>query len=259
MTTSTTNATSTTGSNAAIIANLNKQSATASQTMAQNNNALTSGTNSSSSKLSSNLNMFLSMLTTQLKNQDPLSPTDSTQFTNQLVMYSQVEQQINTNTDLNKLISLQSSNQQAAAIGYIGQTVEMSGTTLPLQNGNAEFQYTLPSAAQNAVVQIANSAGTVVASITANAAAGSHYMSWDGKNSAGTQQADGTYTLSVIANDPQGNGIAATTNTFGTVTGVTSDATNGTELNMGAVTTPLSGITAIVDKTTLSSKVAATN
>ena len=258
-TTSTTNASSTTGSNAAVIANLNKQAATASQNMAQNNNALTSGANSASNTLSSNLNMFLTMLTTQLQNQDPLSPTDSTQFTNQLVLYSQVEQQINTNTDLSKLISLQSNNQQAAAIGYIGQTVEMSGTSLPLQNGTADFQYTLPSAAQNAVVQVSDSSGTVVASMAANTAAGTHYMSWNGQNSAGTQLPDGSYTISVVANDAQGNGITATTNTYGTVTGVSSDATNGTDLDLGSATTPLSGITAIVDKTTLASNIAAAN
>ena len=250
-------AASTSGSNAAVIANLNKQAATAASTMAANNNALTSGSNSSSAGLASNLNMFLTMLTTQLKNQDPLSPTDSTQFTNQLVLYSQVEQQINTNSNLNKLISLQGTNQQSAAIGYIGQTVETSGTSMPLQSGTAAFNYTLPSTAQNAVVKIEDSTGTVVAQLTGKTSAGTHYMSWDGKNAAGTQLADGTYTIAVVANDAQGNTVSATTNTYGRVTGVTSDATNGTELDLGSATTPLSSVTSIVDLTTLNSQIAA--
>ena len=250
-------ATNTSGSNASVIASLKKQAATSASNMAANNNALTSGSNSSSAGLASNLNMFLTMLTTQLKNQDPLSPTDSTQFTNQLVLYSQVEQQINTNTDLSKLISLQTSNQQASAIGYIGQTVEMSGTTLPLQSGTADMSYTLPSTAQNTVVQISDSNGNVVAQLTGKTSAGTHYLSWNGQNSAGTQLSDGQYTIQVIANDAQGNSITATTNTYGTVTGVSSDSTNGTDLDMGSVTTPLSSISAIVDTTTLASEIAA--
>ena len=256
-TSATSAATNPNGSNASIIASLNKQAATAASTMATNNNALTSGANSSSNGLASNLNMFLTMLTTQLQNQDPLSPTDSTQFTNQLVLYSQVEQQINTNTNLSKLISLQTSNQQASSIDYIGQTVEMSGTSMPLQNGTAAFNYTLPSAAQNAVVQISNSSGQVVAQLNGQTTAGEHYMSWNGQNSAGTQLPDGQYTISVIANDASGNSITATTNTYGKVTGVSSDSTNGTELDMGATTTPLSSVTAIVDLTTLNNELGA--
>ena len=252
-------ATNPNGNNASVIANLNKQAATSASTMATNNNALTSGANgsSSSSGLASNLNMFLSMLTTQLKNQDPLSPTDSTQFTNQLVLYSQVEQQINTNTNLNKLITLQSGNQQSSSIGYIGQTVEMSGTNLPLQNGTAAFNYTLPSTASNAVVQISDSSGNVVAQLNGQPSQGEHYLSWNGQNGAGTQLADGQYTIKVIANDSSGNAITATTNTYGKVTGVSSDATNGTELDLGGATTPLSSVSAIVDLTTLNSELAA--
>ena len=259
-TTSPTTAGATSGSNAAVIANLNKQAQQSAATMATKNNALAAGGGTSSaSGLANNLNMFLTMLTTQLQHQDPLSPTDSTQFTNQLVLYSEVEQGIQTNSNLTKLIGLQSSNQQAAAIGYMGQTVEMSGTTMPLQNGTAAFNYTLPTAAQNTVVQIQNSSGNTVAQLTGKTGAGTHYMSWDGKDSQGNQLADGQYTVVVKANDPQGNSIAATTNTYGQVSGVSSDPTNGTQLNVGPVTTPLSSVSAIVDLTKLNSQIAANN
>ena len=246
---------STTGSNATVIANLNKQASSSASAMASNNNALSSSGSSASSGLSGTLNMFLTMLTTQLKNQDPLSPTNSTQFTNQLVLYSQVEQQIDSNTNLSKLITLQTSNQQASSISYIGQTVEMSGSSLPLQNGSADLSYTLPKTAQNAVVQVSDSSGNVVAQMTGLTAAGTHYLKWNGQNSAGTQLADGSYTISVVANDSSGNSITATTNTYGKVTGVSSSSTSGTELNVGDVTTPLSGITAVVDTTTLGSEI----
>lgn len=242
------------GSNASVIASLNKQAATAASTMAANSNALSSTSTSASSGLSGTLNMFLTMLTTQLQNQDPLSPTNSTQFTNQLVLYSQVEQQINTNSSLTQLINLQTSNQQASSIGYIGQTVEMSGTSLPLQSGSADLSYTLPSTAQNCVVQISDSSGNEVAQLTGLTAAGTHYLSWNGENSAGTQLADGSYTISVVANDSSGKSITATTNTYGKVTGVSSSS-SGTDLNLGTVSTPLSGVTAIVDTTTLGSEI----
>jgi len=254
--TTTSAASTTTGTNATVIANLNKQAATAATTRSSSSSALsTNSTNASG--LASNLNMFLTMLTTQLQHQDPLSPTDSTQFTNQLVLYSQVEQGIQTNSNLTKLIGLQNNNQQAAAIGYIGQTVETSGTSMPLQSGTAAFNYTLPSTAQNTVVQISDSSGNVVAQLTGKTAAGTHYLSWDGKNSSGTQLADGTYTIAVKANDPSGNTIAATTNTYGKVTGVSSDATNGTTLDMGSSKATLSSVSAIVDLTTLNSQLAA--
>jgi flagellar basal-body rod modification protein FlgD len=250
----TTNTNNITGSNASVIAGLQKSAAAANSQVASNN-ALAAGANSGSAGLASNLNMFLTLLTTQLSHQDPMNPTDSSQFTNQLVQYSQVEQAINTNTNLSKLITLQSSNQQATAIGYIGQTVEMSGSTLPLQNSAAAFNYTLPSTAAHAVFQIQDASGNTVAQLTGPTTAGTHYLSWNGTNTSGTQLTDGTYTIVPKVSDASGNTITPTTNTYGMVTGVSSDATNGTQLNVGSVSDSLSGITAIVDLTQLNNNI----
>ena len=257
-TNTTSSATNSNGSNAAVIASLNSQAQKSASSFAASNNALSgSGGSSSASGLASNLNMFLTMLTTQLQHQDPLSPTDSTQFTNQLVMYSEVEQGIQTNSNLTKQISLQNTNHQSASIGYIGQTVEVSGSDVPLQNGNAEFNYSLKSAATNAVVQIQDSSGNTVAQLTGLTTTGTHYMSWNGQNSSGTQLPDGKYTIVVKANDATGNTISATTNVYGKVTGVSSDATNGTQLDLGsAVTSTMANVTAIVDTTTLNNQIA---
>lgn len=194
----------------------------------------TSTAASSKVSLGSDFNTFLTMLTTQLKNQDPLSPMDSTQFTSQLVQYSSVEQQINANSNLEKLIALQQSASTAQGINYLGQTVEVSGTTLPLQDASASYTYTLPKAAASATIQIKDSDGKVVKTVTGDTTAGAHSLTWDGKDGDGTQLKDGKYSINVIATAADGTAITATTTTFGRVTKVVNDATNGTQLYMEA-------------------------
>src|SRR5208282_664684 len=106
--------------------------------------ATSSSSNSSAmQQLSGNLNTFLTLLTTQLQHQDPLSPMDSTQFTQQLVEYSQVEQQIDTNSNLQSLISLQQNGAGAAAVGYLGKDVTVTNGNAALTNGSATWNYTL--------------------------------------------------------------------------------------------------------------------
>jgi len=253
MSNSTTSPASTTtglqGNNASVIAALQKSSAAANAQVASNS-ALAGG-GSGSAGLASNLNMFLKMLTTQLSHQDPLNPTNSSQFTNQLVLYSEVEQGINTNNNLATLINLQSTNQQAAAISYIGQTVETAGTSLPLQNGGAAFNYALASNSSSTQIKITDSTGKTVAQLTGQNTTGTHYMSWNGKDLSGNQLPDGQYNIQVVADTPQGNTIAATTNTYGIVTGVSTGTNSSTNLDLGAVTAPLSSVNQIVDMTQL--------
>lgn len=188
--------------------------------------------------LGTNFNTFLNMLTTQLKHQDPLAPTDSSQFTNQLVQFSSVEQQIAANSNLEKLITLQTASQTAQAIAYVGQTVEVSGSTLPLQNSSAgaSFSYTLPSNATSCEVQIKDSSGNVVYKTNADTKSGRHDITWNGKDTAGTAQKEGLYTLSVVAKGSDGNALAASTTVNGQVTKLTNDATNGATLEIGAGT-----------------------
>ena len=186
--------------------------------------------------LAGDFNTFLNMLTTQLQHQDPLSPMDSTQFTSQLVQYSSVEQEINTNSNLATLISLQQANQTSQATSYLNQNVEISGSSLPLQNGNATYSYTLPSTATSCNIQIADSTGATVYSTTGDTSIGSHSMTWNGQDSSGTQLADGIYTLTVTATNADNTAMTTTTTTTGQVTKVTNDATNGTTLEIDAGT-----------------------
>src|SRR5262249_55321440 len=115
----------------------------------------TTSTNSNDAlnQLSGNFSTFLTLLTTQLKNQDPTSPMDSNTFTQQLVMYSQVEQQINTNDNLKTLISQGTTNAGAMAASYLGKKVSITNGNGSLTNGSAAWTYTLDTA--SATTQIA--------------------------------------------------------------------------------------------------------
>jgi flagellar hook assembly protein FlgD len=95
--------------------------------------------------LASNFDTFLTLLTTQLKNQDPLSPMDSSQFTQQLVQFSQVEQSINANQNLEKLITLTQARAGSDAVNYLGKTVTITDGTAGLKSGQALWGYSLAS------------------------------------------------------------------------------------------------------------------
>ncbi|RAU21633.1 flagellar hook capping protein [Paramagnetospirillum kuznetsovii] len=201
------------------------------------NSASTSKSTTAKATLGTNFNTFLNMLTTQLKHQDPLSPMDSTQFTNQLVQFSSVEQQINANSNLEKLIKLQTASQTAQAISYVGQTVEVAGSTLPLQNSSgASFSYTLPSNASSCEVQIKDSTGNIVYKSNAETSAGRHELTWDGTDTNGTTQKGGLYTINVVAKGSDGAALAVSTTVTGSVTKLSNDATNGATLELGAGT-----------------------
>ena len=196
---------------------------------------------SDASLLGSNLNTFLTLLTTQLKNQDPTSPMDTNQFTQQLVEFSGVEQQINTNNNLQSLISLQTSSETIAALPMVGKTIQYNESTAPLSNGQASFTYTLPTdaAAANLLVEDAN--GNVVYQTTAATSAGSHSFLWNGQNVAGTTSPNGAYSLAIVAVDATGKAISAAVTATGTVDGVSVD-NNVPTFNVGGVKVPMSDL-----------------
>ncbi len=216
-----------------------------------------SSTDSGVPSFTSNFNTFLTLLTTQLQNQDPLSPVDTSQFTQQLVSFSEVEQQIQTNTNLTQLIQLQNTNEAIAATPLVGQAIEYNSPTAPLNNGAADFSYTLPSTASSVNLMVSDASGNVVYSTTGNTAAGQHDFQWNGQTSAGVQMPDGgQYTLSVVAADTSKNPIQATVTSFGMVDGVnitpastssssSAPATEQTNLDVTGVSVPLSELMAV--------------
>ncbi len=177
-------------------------------------------TASGRTNLVSNFETFLKLLTTQLKNQDPLSPLDSNQFTQQIVQMTGVEQQLLTNDLLKKLVANTGSG-VSTAVSLIGKEVRADADVAALKGGKAEWTYTLDRAATDVKLEVLDDKGRVVASIApTDNKAGDHTFVWDGKSEAGTPMAEGTYTLRVTAKDSQGSTVASKVFADGLVTGV---------------------------------------
>lgn len=200
-------------------------------------------TNSASQTLSADMNTFLTLLTTQLKHQDPLDPMDTAEFTNQLVQYSSVEQAIQTNEKLDSLLSMNIQNLGAQAVSYIGKVAQVLGDVMPLQDGQAKAAYTLDKDVQSVTIIVKDLNGNVVYSEEGEVTAGTHEFDWDGKTAGGQQLEDGAYQIVVSAKVANGETSAnVTTTIFGKVTGVASDS-DGVYIGLGdAVTANLNDI-----------------
>jgi len=180
------------------------------------------------SQLSNNFQTFLALLTTQLKNQDPLSPLDSNQFTQQLVQMSGVEAQLTGNGLLQKVAD-NTANGVSTAVGLIGKDVKATSDTADLTGGKAAWTYNLASDATDLKLEVVDSTGRVVhAEAPSNLKAGDHNFTWDGKDLNGANLPDGTYTLRVTATDASGASIATTNYVQGLVTAV--EQANGSTL-----------------------------
>lgn len=171
-------------------------------------------------KLEDDLNQFLNLLVAQLQNQDPLDPLDANEFTSQLVQFASVEQQIYQNSNLEKLLNLQETSQISQMVDFIGNRVEFTSQSLPVENGQAEFTYSLPAGVRSATINIANSGGLNVFYQDVDTAAGAHSFNWNGLDKNGNQVPDGIYTLLVSAKDHENKLVQIEEYTvFGTVTG----------------------------------------
>ncbi|MFL9827028.1 flagellar hook assembly protein FlgD [Rhodoplanes sp. SY1] len=170
--------------------------------------------------LGNNFQTFLQMLTTQLQNQNPLDPLDANQFTQQLVQFSQVEQQLKTNQQLETLIALEKSAQTTMALGYIGSTVAVDGTsaTLP-QDGMATWSFNSPKPA-TASISISNSSGQTVFAGTYTLQTGEQKFTWDGRSKDGTKWPPGDYKIAISAVDAAGQTVAVPTEVTGKVDSV---------------------------------------
>jgi flagellar basal-body rod modification protein FlgD len=207
--------------------------------------SVASGTqDAAAAQLSGNFDTFLTLLTTQLQNQDPMNPMDSNQFTQELVQFSGVEQQINTNDNLKTLIGLQQGSAGTAASSYLGKTITVTNGQASLQDGEADWSYALGGAAAANTLNVTNSAGQVVYSTAGETAAGHHSFSWNGEDSNGNQLADGAYTLTVNATDASGTAVSNAVASKGVVDEV--NMTSGTpQLMIGQMAVALSDVSAI--------------
>jgi len=201
-----------------------------------------------STKLAENFDTFLTLLTTQLRNQDPLEPTKSDEFVAQLVRFSQVEQAIASNKSLEKLLGMQATNQAASAIGYLGHSVEAVGTLAPLQDGTAKFGYALDQKASGSVIVISDKDGKVVRSEPGETETGKHSFVWDGLDGNGQPVPAGNYKIAVNAFDENQDKIEVPTSIFGKVTGVAS-GDDGALLSLGGVNVPLTDLLSVSEAT----------
>jgi flagellar basal-body rod modification protein FlgD len=195
------------------------------------------------SGLANNFSDFLSMLMTQLKNQDPSSPMDASQFTSELVQFTNVEQQIGTNSNLKQLIQLTQASQIEQSASMLGKPVTAASTQLTLQKGAADINFNTETA-EPVVIAVYNSAGTQIQTASLKTAAGANGWHWDGKSATGTTMPDGAYKVTVTA---VGADSAASQIPF-TVTGTATSVMNNSgtvQVQMGGLTLPFSAVQSV--------------
>jgi flagellar basal-body rod modification protein FlgD len=214
-------------------------------TAAQANSSLLAG----QQNLGTSYTTFLTLLTTQLKNQDPTSPLDTNQFTQQLVQMTGVQQQLLSNELLQTLVNNSNGGGGVSgAVGLIGKTVSTTSPSATLAGGAANWDYTLGTAAASSSATIKDANGVVVwTGALSDLSAGQHTFSWNGKSLSGVAEPNGDYTLSIAAKTDGGQDVAASVVQTGVVSSVASDA-NGVELTLqGRGKAPLTSVTSVTN------------
>jgi flagellar basal-body rod modification protein FlgD len=175
--------------------------------------------------IGADFNMFLKLLTTQMQNQDPLSPMDSAQYTQQLVQYSQVEQTVQQSSTLKDILASLSNQTMAQAAGFIGKDAEFNSAVAGLGTKPASWTYAADVPVTAATMAITNAAGAVVDTRTVSLAGRRGSYSWDGTLADGSKAPAGAYTLSMTAQNAAGATVPVTLHSVGTVGGI--NAVNG--------------------------------
>jgi len=205
--------------------------------------SLTQSLQSGSASAADLQNNFLTMLVTQMNNQDPLNPMDNSQLTSQLAQISTVSSMQTMNSTLNQLLSQVSASRAMGSTALIGHTVMVPGSKISVSDGtSSKFGIDLPSTADAVTVDIVDSSGQVVRTIDLKGqTAGVQDVSWDGKNDAGVAVPDGDYTFKVTAT-ASGKSVSPVALNYGTVksisgdsTGVLADIGNGQSANVNDI------------------------
>ncbi|MCL2457638.1 MAG: flagellar hook assembly protein FlgD [Desulfobulbus sp.] len=164
---------------------------------------------------------FLTLLVAQLQNQDPLNPTDPTEFTSQLAQYSQLEQLFSLNDSMDRLTAATYSSQLYGVLGMIGQDVVVENDQFVIGDNPVQIGYRIDGNVTEASLVIKNSSGQVVNTLNASdLGAGNHFLTWDGKDSAGNTMAPGTYSIAINAKGAGGTSASLTPLVRSQVTGI---------------------------------------
>jgi flagellar basal-body rod modification protein FlgD len=186
----------------------------------------TTSTSAASAAMKQSMGMnkddFLKLFITQLQNQDPLNPMDSTEYISQLAQLSQVEQAYNTNSNLQSVINALGASSALSAISFVGSEVTAAGSQVFLkEGGEADVTISVPKAAEQVSVNIIDAKGEVVRTLTGGVtAAGESTLAWDGKDASGTQLPSGAYSVAATGLDAAGNSFACSPLIRGTVEGI---------------------------------------
>ena len=198
------------------------------------------------STLANNFQAFLTLLTTQLKHQNPLDPLDTNQFTQQLVQFAQVEQQLRQNEQLETLVAIEKAAQSTTALAYVGQTVTVDGQTAKLAGNRASWSLQVPKPV-SATVTIKSATGQAVYTASYAMNTGQQNFVWDGRDNAGVKWPDGNYTITVTAKDAAGQSVSVPSEIEGMVDSV--DLTKSPPLlSIGGQTFTLDKIKRVVRK-----------
>lgn len=178
-----------------------------------------SGLSGSRQSIADNFDTFLQLLTTQLKHQNPLDPLDTNQFTQQLVQFTSVEQQLKTNEFLEAMMLASQNAGSTQAVGYIGKVVTASGSKSELVDGKAQWHFATDKAA-DITATVRDMEGNVVFTHQGRVDQGENVFTWDGIGSSGTRQPDGSYAITIEGRDANGRLVNVATEMTGEVTGV---------------------------------------
>ena len=190
---------------------------------------------------------FLNLFIEQLKNQDPLEPTDSDELLSQLSQLTQVEQAYNTNTNLEKLLAAQNNTTSMSAVSFIGKSVTANGDSINFDGASApSLSYSLGASASSVTITISDSSGNTVRTMQAGSqSSGNNSYTWDGKNDSGATVESGAYSFAVAGTTSGGSSVTTTTYTSGLVTGV-SLSSDTPSLTIGAVSVPMTDVLSVL-------------
>lgn len=206
----------------------------------------TTGTNGSGSQLaglSTDYTMFLKLLTTQMQHQDPLDPMDTSEYTQQLVQYSQVEQSIQQTGALKDILSQLGAQQMSQASSFIGREARFDSAVAGLGSDPATWTYHVNGTPAAITATITDASGKVVNTVTLDPKTQGRFE-WDGTKSDGTRAPDGAYTLALTATAAGGDKLAATINSVAKVTDVVSTG-GDIMLGVNGIRMPLYGLVAV--------------
>lgn len=183
------------------------------------------GINQSISKKAMGKDDFLKLLVTQLQNQDPLKPTDNTEFVAQLAQFSSLEGITNLEKSMEGMSSSISAMQNYSSASLIGKNIKADGNGFGLAGGAATFGYSLGGGAESTSVSVSDKSGRVVKRFDYGPAQkGEYTVTWDGKDSLGNPAPAGAYTFAVSAKDASGAPVDSAAFITGPVSSVSFDA-----------------------------------